>query len=63
MSVDSVLANAIEVLGDREAAERWMSTPKPALDWKTPLQHVEQGEEGERQVLDLLGALEHGVFS
>ncbi|HSH83852.1 MAG TPA: MbcA/ParS/Xre antitoxin family protein [Guyparkeria sp.] len=63
MSVESIKTRATEVLGDQAAAERWLTTPKPALAGQIPLDLAQQGEEGEREVLDLLGRLEHGVFS
>lgn len=61
MTANVVKTRAIEVLGDREAAERWLSTPKPALGGRIPIDLARQGEE--QQVLELLGRIEHGVFS
>ena len=53
---------AIEVLGDQERAEAWLKKPNKALGMKTPLQYAET-EPGAREVENLLGRLEHGVFS
>ena len=53
---------AIEVLGDQERAEAWFNEPKKALGMKTPLQCADT-EPGAREVENLLGRLEHGVFS
>ncbi|HSH84579.1 MAG TPA: MbcA/ParS/Xre antitoxin family protein [Guyparkeria sp.] len=51
------------MLGDQAEAERWLESPKPALGGRIPLDVAQQGEEGERQVMDLLGRLEYGIFS
>lgn len=63
MNVDRIRTRAIEVLGDQAEAERWLESPKPALGGRIPLDVAQQGEEGERQVMDLLGRLEYGIFS
>jgi len=48
--------------GDVEAARSWFSTPAPALANRTP-QEVSATEVGAREVENLIGRLEHGVFS
>jgi len=48
--------------GDRAAAMTWLSTPKRALAAHTPLEYSKT-EIGARAVEDLIGRLEHGVFS
>jgi putative toxin-antitoxin system antitoxin component (TIGR02293 family) len=48
--------------GDADAARGWFSTPAPALARRTPLD-VAATEVGAREVENLLGRLEHGVFS
>lgn len=53
---------AIEVLGDQERAEAWLKAPQKALGMKTPLQYAET-ELGAREVENLLGRLEYGIFS
>lgn len=53
---------AIEVLGDPERARAWFKEPKKALGMKTPLQYADT-EPGAREVENLLGRLEYGVFS
>ncbi len=53
---------AIEVLGEGSNARRWMQTPKKALGGESPLRHA-RTEPGARQVEQLLGQVEHGVFS
>jgi putative toxin-antitoxin system antitoxin component (TIGR02293 family) len=53
---------AVEVLGDGERARAWFKGPKKALGGKTPLQYADT-EPGAREVENLLGRLEYGVFS
>ena len=53
---------AIEVLGSVDAAKGWMKTPKKALGGLSPLEYSDT-EPGAREVEDLLGRIEHGVFS
>ena len=48
--------------GDVEAARAWFSTPAPALADRTP-QDVSTTEVGAREIENLIGRLEHGVFS
>lgn len=48
--------------GDVDAARTWLSTPAPALAKRTP-QEVSSTEIGAREVENLIGRLEHGVFS
>jgi putative toxin-antitoxin system antitoxin component (TIGR02293 family) len=53
---------AIEVLGSLDAARDWMKTPQKPLAGRTPLEYIDT-EPGAREVEDLLGRIEHGVFS
>ena len=48
--------------GDVEAARAWLSAPARALANRTPLEVAATGA-GAREVEDLIGRLEHGVFS
>lgn len=48
--------------GDFEAARRWIGNPSVALGGATPLEFAAT-EIGAREVEDLIGRLEHGVFS
>lgn len=48
--------------GDRQAARQWLRTPKRALGDATPLGYAAT-EVGAREVEDLIGRAEHGVFS
>lgn len=47
--------------GDRAAARAWLVQPNVALGGEAPLD-VSRTEVGARQVEDLIGRLEHGVF-
>lgn len=55
-----LLHRAVEFLGDNDAAARWLGTPSVALDGETPLDHATT-EFGARDVLRLIGRLEHGI--
>lgn len=55
-------ARAADVLGDEDGAREWLKTPARALGFATPLSFAET-EAGAREVEDLLGRLEYGVFS
>ena len=48
--------------GDEDAARAWLSKPARALDGETPLDHAET-EAGAREVENLIGRLEHGVYT
>lgn len=48
--------------GDEAAARLWLSKPARALDGETPLDHADT-EVGAREVENLIGRLEHGVYS
>ena len=48
--------------GDEAAARRWMTTTKAALSGTRPLE-LARTEVGAREVEQLIGRLEHGVFS
>jgi putative toxin-antitoxin system antitoxin component (TIGR02293 family) len=56
-----VVARAVEVLGSRPKALAWLRTPVGGLDGQTPLEAM-AAPEGRRQVEDILGRIEHGVF-
>jgi len=58
-----VLGRAIELFdGDRDAAVDWLKTPQRALGGIPPLD-VARTEVGAREVENLIGRIEHGVFS
>jgi putative toxin-antitoxin system antitoxin component (TIGR02293 family) len=55
-------ARAVEVFEDEKRATKWFSSRPKALGGKTPLEFMET-EPGARWVEDVLGRIEHGVFS
>lgn len=57
-----LFARAVEVLGNERDALHWLQTPRFALNNQIPLKLIET-DEGQQEVLDLLGRIEHGVFS
>jgi putative toxin-antitoxin system antitoxin component (TIGR02293 family) len=59
--VTKTIARATEVLGDRDAAFRWLGTPVPALDYATPIS-VLGTPHGVTRVNDVLMQMEHGVW-
>lgn len=57
-----VLAKATEVFGDQAEAENWMANPAMALDGRRPLDLL-ASPAGIEMVEQLLGRLEHGVYT
>jgi putative toxin-antitoxin system antitoxin component (TIGR02293 family) len=57
-----IVAFAEEVLEDRDRARHWIREPQRGLGGRTPLD-LSRTEAGAREVEDLLGRIEHGVFS
>ncbi len=51
-----------DVLGGSTQARTWLLSPKKALDNLTPMEYAVT-EPGAQEVFDLLGRIEHGVFS
>lgn len=62
LRVASAFQRAIEVLGSLDKARRWFSSPKRALGGKTPMEFCDT-EPGAEEVCNLLGRIEHGVFT
>ncbi len=63
VSVSRLLAQTFELFeGNIEAAMRWFQNPNRALGGQSPLQ-VAATETGAREVENLIGRLEHGVFT
>ncbi len=52
---------AYGVLGDEAAAREWLKTENPGTAGETPLSYADT-EFGAREVENLLGRIEHGVF-
>ena len=57
-----IFHRAKEVFGDEGLAKEWLKQPLEYFDRKTPLQYAGT-ELGGREVENLLGRIEHGVFS
>jgi putative toxin-antitoxin system antitoxin component (TIGR02293 family) len=60
-SIDAVVERAVEVIGDRAEAMRWLGTPVRALGYATPIAIMSRPE-GKMSVLITLSRLEHGVM-
>jgi len=52
----------VDVFEDEQRANRWLKTPLRALGDHSPLKYAES-ELGAQEVMNLLGRIEHGVFS
>ena len=53
---------AREVFGTDDNVRKWLHAELPALGWRTPIDFA-QTEPGAREVENLIGRIEHGVFS
>jgi putative toxin-antitoxin system antitoxin component (TIGR02293 family) len=63
LRISSIFEKSVELFeGDIEAAVNWLTTPKKALGNQQPLSYS-RTELGAREVENLLGRIEHGVFS
>ena len=56
------MGKAVEVLESQENARRWLSAPHVGLGGAVPLEYAAT-EVGAREVDDLLGRIEYGVYS
>lgn len=63
VSVSRLLAQAIELFeGNKPSAVRWFTSPNKALGKVSPLE-MAATEIGSREVENLIGRLEHGVYT
>ncbi len=63
VSVSRLLAQTFELFeGNTKAGMRWFQSPNRALSGQSPLE-VAATETGTREVENLIGRLEHGVFT
>lgn len=60
--LDQILAHAELALGGQNKALEWLNRPNQALNGAIPLELLDT-DSGAAQVDDVLGRLEHGVFS
>jgi len=62
LRISFVFEQTVELFeGDVKGAARWLTTPKRALEGRIPLEYS-RTELGAREVENLIGRLEHGVF-
>jgi len=57
-----LMGKAVEVFQTEEDARRWLTSPQVGLGGAMPLDYAET-EVGAREVEDLLGRIEYGVYS
>ena len=63
LRISAVFEDAVDLFeGDVAAAVKWLTTPRRALGDRTPLAYA-RTEPGAREVENLIGRLEHGIFS
>lgn len=63
LRVSGIFEKAMELFeGDADGARHWLTTPSKELDGQSPLD-FSRTEIGAREVEDLIGRLEHGVFT
>lgn len=63
LRISIVFERAVELFdGDVASAVQWLTTAKKALSGETPLKYS-RTEPGAREVENLIGRVEHGVFS
>lgn len=63
LRLSSIFEDALELFeGDSSSVIQWLTSPQKALGEQTPLAHA-RTEVGAREVEELVGRLEHGVFS
>ena len=57
-----LMDKAVQVMESEENARRWLNSPQIGLGGAVPLDYAGT-EVGAREVEDLLGRIEHGVYS
>jgi putative toxin-antitoxin system antitoxin component (TIGR02293 family) len=62
LRIASLFDRALRVLHRHRRVQQWFKSPQKGLGGKAPLEYADT-EPGAREVEDLLGRLEHGVFS
>ncbi len=63
LRISAVFEDAVDLFeGDVAAAVNWLTTPRKALGDRPPLTYA-RTEPGAREVENLIGRLEHGIFS
>jgi putative toxin-antitoxin system antitoxin component (TIGR02293 family) len=62
LRLQRIAEQARRVFGEPEKAWRWLREPKRALQGETPVAHL-ASEAGARDVEEMLGRIEHGMFA
>jgi putative toxin-antitoxin system antitoxin component (TIGR02293 family) len=63
LRISRIFDIAVELFeGDLGSARKWLTTPQRALQDKMPLEFA-KSEVGSREVENLMGRLEHGIYS
>ena len=63
LRISAIFEDAVDLFeGDVAAAVNWLTTPRKALGDRAPLTYA-RTEPGAREVENLIGRLEHGIFS
>ena len=63
LRIAGIFEDAVDLFeGDVPAAVNWLTTPRKALGDRPPLSYA-RTEPGAREVENLIGRLEHGIFS
>ncbi len=62
LEIAEVISRGIEVLGTLEAFTKWLQVKLRVLNYKTPLDFLDTTF-GAKLIKDILGRLEHGVYS
>ena len=57
-----IFDRAKQLFVTEEDVRKWLHAELPALGWRTPIDYA-QTEPGAREVENLIGRIEHGVFS
>ena len=61
-NLQKLVSRTQEVFEDKEVAVQWLESPNPILNNKKPID-LATTDAGLNEVLQLLGRLEHGIFS
>lgn len=59
---EALMVHATETFGDTQKARSWMATPNRALGNRRPVDLI-GSDEGCQQVDEILGRIDHGIFS
>ena len=63
-SSERIWFRALEIFEAEAAASAWLDSPLPILEGHTPREYSESSDpDKQRKVLQILGALDYGMFS